>query len=418
MATGTTSHRRVVAAGLVGNVLEWYDFAIYGFLAPTIGRLFFPSDDPTASLIAAFGAFAAGFLMRPVGGIVIGHIGDRFGRRRALTVSIALMAIPTFALGLMPTTLDIGVTAAVIVVLLRLAQGLSVGGEYTGSFAFLCERAPANRRNFFASWSLWGGIVGTLLGSGVAALVSELTTHEEMLAWGWRIPFLLGIIVALLGLIIRRGIDEDASTDRPEKAPIIEAATTAWPQLLQVAGLAALTAVVFYTVFIYAASWIVAETGMTHARALDINTISLFVILVALPLGGIIADRVGCRVLMIVAAAGLIVLAYPLIWLMHHHSFWIIVAGQAGIAFLVGTYGACLPVAMADLFPRHTRMSATGLAYNVTYAVLGGTAPVVAAWLVTSTGDAMAIAWYVILAAAMSLGVLLTLPKMHGKRMG
>ena len=258
MATDTPSHRRTITAGLVGNVLEWYDFAVYGYLAPVLGDLFFPSDDPTASLLAAFGAFAAGFLMRPVGGILLGHIGDRFGRRRALTISVAMMAIPTFLMGLLPTALDIGVAAAVLVVIMRLVQGLAVGGEYVGSFAFLAERAPAGRKNFFASWSLVGGIFGTLLGSAVAAIFAGITDDDQMLDWGWRVPFLLSIVVALAAFLVRRGINEEAMPAKPASLPMVEAAKTNWRQLLQVTGLTVMTAVIFYTAFIYVATWLAA----------------------------------------------------------------------------------------------------------------------------------------------------------------
>ncbi len=410
MVTASPSRKRVIAAGLIGNVLEWYDFAVYGYLAPVLGMLFFPSDDPIASLIAAFGAFAAGFLMRPIGGILLGHIGDRFGRRRALTISVIMMAIPTFLMGLLPSTAEIGVAAAVLVVILRLVQGLSVGGEYVGSFAFLAEQAPAGRRNFFASWSLVGGVSGVLLGSAVAAFVASITDDAQMLEWGWRVPFLLGVVVALVGLFVRRGIDTDAKQDKPAMAPIVEAMQTNWRRLLQVASLSVLTAVIFYTVFIYVATWLVEQTGMSHARALDINTISMVVIIVVLPFAGVLADRVGCRPVLMGTSAAFVLLSYPLVWMMHHDSFVVILAGQAGIAVLIAIYGGAVPVAMVSLFPRHIRMSAMGFGYNVTYAVLGGTAPVVAAWLVSMTGDATAFAWYMILAAAVTCAVTFTLP--------
>ena len=417
MVTTSPSRRRVIAAGLIGNVLEWYDFAVYGYLAPVLGMLFFPSDDPITSLIAAFGAFAAGFLMRPIGGIVLGHIGDRFGRRRALTISVIMMAVPTFMMGLLPPAAEIGIAAAVLVVILRLVQGLSVGGEYVGSFAFLTEQAPAGRRNFYASWSLVGGVSGVLLGSAVAAFVSEITTDDQMLEWGWRVPFLLGVAVALVALFVRRGINETPTRTASASAPIIEAARTSWRRLLQVAGLSVLTAVIFYTAFIYVATWIVEQTGMTHARALDINTISMVVIIVVLPFAGMLTDRVGCRPVLMGASAAFVLLSYPLVWMMHHDSFTIILAGQAGIAVMIAFYAGAVPVTMAALFPRHIRMSAMGFGYNVTYAVLGGTAPVVAAWLVSVTGDAMAFSWYMILAAAVSCAVVITLPAAIGRNM-
>lgn len=417
MASGKPSSRRVVAAGLVGNVLEWYDFAVYGYLAPAIGYLFFPSDDPTASLLAAFGAFAAGFLMRPIGGVLLGHIGDRVGRRRALTISVAMMAIPTFLMGLLPTTAEIGVAAAFVLVIMRMIQGLAVGGEYIGSFAFLAERAPAGRKNFYAAWSLVGGIIGTLMGSGVAAFFATITDEATMSDWGWRIPFLLSAVVATLAFFVRRGLDDDAMPAKPPRLPIVEAARTNWRQILQVIGLTVMTAVTFYTVFIYVAAWLPQVTGMSHAQALDINTIALVVLLVGIPSAGWLADRLGCRRTLVIGSACLVVFSYPLIWLMHHDSFMLAVAGQIGLALLMSIYAGAMPVSMADLFPRHVRMSAMGLSYNVTYAALGGTAPVVAGWLVGFTGDAMAFAWYMIVASMVSFAVTLTLPKTLGRKL-
>ena len=417
MASGKPTNRRVVAAGLVGNVLEWYDFAVYGYLAPAIGYLFFPSDDPTASLLAAFGAFAAGFLMRPIGGILLGHIGDRFGRRRALTISVAMMAVPTFLMGVLPTTADIGVAAAFVLVIMRMIQGLAVGGEYIGSFAFLAERAPSGRKNFYTAWSLVGGIMGTLMGSGVAAFFASITDEATMSEWGWRIPFLLSAVVAVLAFFIRRSIADEAMPAKPKRMPVVEAAQTNWPQILQVIGLTVITAVTFYTIFIYVAAWLPQQTSMSHAQALDINTIALLVLLVGIPSAGLLADRLGCRRTLIVGSASFLVFSYPLLWLMHHDSFILALAGQAGLAVVLSIYAGAMPVSMADLFPRHVRMSAMGLSYNVTYAALGGTAPLVAGWLVGSTGDAMAFAWYMILAAFVSFAVTFTLPKTLGQKL-
>ena len=182
--------RKVIAAGVTGNVLEWYDFAVYGFFAPIIGRLFFPSDDPTVSLIASFGAFAAGFLMRPIGGIIFGFIGDKIGRKRALVLSVLLMAIPSGMIGILPDHATIGVSAAVLMVLMRMLQGMAVGGDYTSSIVSLAEQAPSKRRGFFTSWTLVGAVGGILLGSGVGALLSNLLSAEAVADWGWRIAFL------------------------------------------------------------------------------------------------------------------------------------------------------------------------------------------------------------------------------------
>lgn len=201
-----TSSRRNILGGVVGNVMEWYDFAIYGYFATVIGKQFFPSEDPAVSVIAAFGAFAAGFLARPLGGLLLGSLGDLIGRRQVLMVSIFCMAVPTVLLGLLPSHEHLGVMAPILVVLLRIIQGLSVGGEYTSSAVFLAEHAPAHRRGFLASWSAWGTILGILIGSGVGAVVTSVLDDAQITAWGWRVPFVMGGILAVVGFVLRRGL--------------------------------------------------------------------------------------------------------------------------------------------------------------------------------------------------------------------
>src|SRR6516165_7308773 len=247
------SHRRAVIAGLAGNVMEWYDFAVYGYFAQVIGQDFFPSEDPTSSLIASFGAFAAGFLMRPVGGLVFGHIGDRLGRKAALTLSVLAMAIPTFLIGLLPDHSQIGALAPILLVALRMVQGLSVGGEYTTSVVFLVEGAAPNRRGFAGSWSPFGAGAGILLGSALGAALNAVLSPEAVFAWGWRVPFLLGLGVGLAGLFIRRHIPEPAkqADNKTAASPIREAFRSEWRNILRIMGFTFMFAVGFYMIFVY-----------------------------------------------------------------------------------------------------------------------------------------------------------------------
>ncbi len=251
--------RRLIVAGVAGNVIEWYDFAVYGYFAQTIGQHFFPSKDPIASLIAAFGVFAAGFLMRPVGGLVFGHIGDRTGRKAALTLSVIAMAVPTFLIGLLPDYAQIGVVASVLIVILRLVQGLSVGGEYTTSVVFLVEGAAPGRRGLTGSWSVFGAVAGILLGSAVGAILTSILPQDTVYAWGWRVPFLLGLVVGLSGLYIRRRIPEaqvQSVDEKPATSPVVEAFRTEWRAMLRVAGFNVLNAVGFYMIFVYVATYL------------------------------------------------------------------------------------------------------------------------------------------------------------------
>src|SRR5262245_34384631 len=206
---------RLIAAGTAGNVMEWYDFAVYGYFAATIGRHFFPSSDATTSLIAAFGVFAAGFLMRPLGGVIFGHIGDHVGRKAALTISVLAMAIPTFLIGILPGYSTLGPTAAVLLVILRMIQGLSVGGEYMTSIVFLVEGAGRKHQGFAGSWSGFGAVGGILLGSAVSALVTLTFSPEAVHRWAWRLPFLIGLFVGLAGLYVRRHVTEPPKPTGP-----------------------------------------------------------------------------------------------------------------------------------------------------------------------------------------------------------
>ena len=408
---------RVLAAGFVGNILEWYDFAVYGFFAATIGNLFFPSTDPATSLIASFGAFAAGFLMRPVGAILFGHVGDLIGRKKALTLSVMMMAIPTFLVGLLPTYEHIGLAAAALLVLLRMIQGVSVGGEYTSSFIFLVEHAPEHRRGFFGSWSLIGASGGIMLGSAIGALITSLTTEAELAAWGWRIPFLSGVIVGLIGLIIRRGIPEPPVSDKPHGSPLLEAVTKSWKGLLQAVGLNMMGAVTFYTIFIYMTTWLVNQVGETRTEALEINTFSMIVLAIVVPIAALLSDRIGRKPFILLGSSGIAVFGYPLVWLMHHPDYTMILLGQIGFAVLLGTFSGVIPVTMAELFPRGVRVSAASLSYNLPYALFGGTAPMVAAWLVSESHDAMAISWYVTGIALFTFLVSLTVYETRGSRL-
>jgi MHS family proline/betaine transporter-like MFS transporter len=389
-------------AGIVGNILEWYDFAIYGFFAPILGTLFFPSDDPTVSLIASFGAFAAGFLMRPVGAALFGHIGDRIGRKKALNLSVTLMAVPTFLIGLMPTYAQIGVLAPAMLVLLRMAQGLSVGGEFTSSIVYLSESAPKGRRGLFSSASMLGACGGILLGSLIGSVISGSLNSAQMQAWGWRVPFLLGVFVAGVGFLIRRHMPETLSTNKNEESPL-RAMRKSWRAVLRVSGLNLLSAVAFYTVFVFVVTWLVDYVHETRTMALRLNSISMLVLLVGCPLAAFLSDKLGRKPVLVSAAIGMVLFAYPLIWLMHHQNESMILLGQVGIATLVAFYVGPIPATLTEMFPSKVRVSAVSVGYNLTYAIFGGTAPIVAIWLIKKEHNDLSFAWYIVAAAVISL---------------
>lgn len=407
------TRRRTILAGIAGNVMEWYDFAVYGYFAPIIGRKFFPSDDPAASLIAAFGVFAAGFLMRPVGGLIFGHIGDRVGRKAALTISVLAMAIPTCLIGLLPGHAVLGTTAAVLLVVLRMIQGVSVGGEYTTSVVFLVESAHPDRRGLAGSWSTVGAVIGTLLGSAVGAVITGVFSDAAVDAWAWRLPFIIGLFVGLTGLYIREHIPEptgDRSKNDESSAPIIEAFRDQWRAMLQISALNVLNAVGFYAAFVFVVTYFEKVSHLSAEAALDINTINMLVLVGVLPAAGALSDRIGRKPMLLGASLAALLFAWPLFWLMAHDTVHWAMLGQFGFALIIGAFCGVIPVTMVEAFPARVRCSAVSIGYNLCLGIVGGTTPLVAMWLIERTRDNLSPAFYIMAAAAISLAMVLRLP--------
>jgi MHS family proline/betaine transporter-like MFS transporter len=392
---------------MIGNVLEWYDFAIYGYFAAPIGRLFFPHEDAVAQLLSAFGVFALGYLMRPIGGVVIGHVGDRFGRRAALTFSVAAMAIPTFLIGLLPGYATLGLLAPVALTLLRMVQGLSVGGEYTSSMVFLVEHAPDGRRGLMGSLASCGASGGILLGSAVAAGFAASMSTAALDAWGWRVPFLLGLVLGLVGYLLRRHVLETMPVVERKRAPIVETLHDHWHTVLGFAGLSVFNAVGFYVGFVYLVSWLQTADGIAPARALEINTLSMAALLPVMLLIGSLSDRFGRKPFLLLACALGLIGALPVFLLLNHPSAVLAQIGQLGLVLMVGIYGGTQPTFMVEAAPARVRCTAVSLGYNVSLGVIGGLTPLVAAWLVERTGNESAPAFLVMAAAAVTFGTIL-----------
>jgi len=414
IALDAAASRRTGLAGAIGSMLEWYDFTVYGLLAPILGKLFFPADDALASLLAAFGVFAIGYAARPLGGLIFGHVGDKFGRKPAMIVSSMMMGLATLGIGLLPDHAHIGAAAALLLVTLRIVQGLSLGGEFTGSIVMLAEQAPDRRRGFIASWPELGCVVGMLVGSGVGALISSLLSAEDMQAWGWRIPFLLGAVMAVFSVVMRRQIAESpalAQAERIAGSPVVVAFRHHWRPILRMVGLLLMQAIGFYMVFIYAASYLTQQMHVTTARALDINTLALVVVLVTAMAAAILSDRVGRKPVLYFALVASFILAWPFWALMHHQSFLPILIGQVGFGFLMGVAYGVTPATMIEMLPTEVRCSGVSIGYNLCLGVFGGTTPLIATYLVARTSDDFAPVYYLMAVTLVSVLVLLGVPE-------
>jgi MHS family proline/betaine transporter-like MFS transporter len=407
---------RMLVAGAIGNVLEWYDFAAYGYFASTFGRNFFPSTDHLVSLISAFGVFAVAFMMRPIGSILFGHIGDRYGRKRALMVSVTAMALSTFAIGLLPTYANIGGLAPLILIILRMIQGASVGGEYTTSIIFLVEQSAPRQRGFIGSWASFSATAGTLLGSLVGVVVTQLLDPAEVLAWGWRLPFLPGILLGAVAYIMRRQLlEEDHSHVHFERWPLVEAFKTSWRDMLRGFAIVLALAIAFYLIFVYLATYLQQVDSISAARALTVNTISMIFLLIITPFAGKLADRFGRKTMLTAGAAGFVVLSWPMFILLDHPATIMMLLGQCGFALVLAAYAGALPAALVEMYPRRIRCTALSFTYNASMGLAGGTAPMVAVYLMGTTHSPISPAFYLMGAAALSLIGVLSMTDRTGK---
>jgi MHS family proline/betaine transporter-like MFS transporter len=393
--------RRLILVGLIGNLMEWYDFAVYGFFAVTIGKLFFPAEEPVISLIAAFGAFAAGFLVRPVGGIIFGRMGDLVGRQRAMQLSVMAMAIPTVLMGFLPTFDAIGMAAPILLVALRLVQGLSVGGEYTSSLVFLVESGPQDRRAFSAVWGAWGASAGTLLGSGVGFLMAAILTPEHLESWGWRIPFIFGGCVALVGFLLRRGLHAEAPLAL-SKSPTREVFTKyRWP-MLRVALLNLGFGTAFYTLFVYTVSFLEEFSKLSNQQALRNNSIAMILLLLVMPLAAKFADKHGRRAVLGVGFTVLTVSAIPLFYLMGLGIRFLTISCELALAIPIALISGAIAATNVELMPRAVRCTGLAFAYNISVGVFGGMTPMIVTWLIAYSHSPAAPGYWVAATSAVS----------------
>lgn len=415
--------KRAVGAAALGNAMEWFDFGVYGYLAVTIGQVFFPSSNPTAQVIAAFVTFTVAFLVRPLGGLVFGPLGDRYGRQKVLAFTMVLMALGTFSIGLIPAYERIGIWAPVLLLLARVVQGFSTGGEYGGAATFIAEYSTDRNRGLMGSWLEFGTLGGYIAGAGTVTALHMLLSSEQMLDWGWRIPFLVAGPLGLLGLYMRMKLEETPAFrvfaeeaekrehDRPGLGALFQVHGR---QLLVCMGLVLVFNVTDYMLLTYMPSYLSVTMGYAESKGL---LLIIIVMLVMMPLnivGGVFSDKLGRRSMIIGACIALLVLAIPCLLLVGSGHDGLIFLGLMLLGLALVCFTSSMPSTLPALFYTPVRYSALSIAFNVSVSLFGGTTPLVTAWLVERTGDPLVPAYYLMGAAVIGLVTMLFVKETAG----
>ncbi|WP_025098585.1 glycine betaine/L-proline transporter ProP [Burkholderia sp. A1] len=402
--------KRAVRAMAIGNAMEWFDFGVYSYIAVTLGQVFFPSSNPSAQLLATFGTFAAAFLVRPLGGMVFGPLGDRIGRQRVLAMTMILMALGTFSIGLIPGYDSIGIMAPVLLLVARLVQGFSTGGEYGGAATFIAEFSTDKRRGFMGSFLEFGTLIGYVMGAGVVALLSALLSHEALLSWGWRVPFLVAGPLGLIGLYIRMKLEETPAFKR--QAELREAQDKAmpkvnfretlgrhWRAMLLCVGLVLIFNVTDYMALSYLPSYLSSTLHFDESHGLMLVLLVMVLMMPMTLAAGRLSDLVGRKPVMLAGCIGLLALSIPALMLIRTGEMLPVFGGLLILGVLLSCFCGVMPSALPALFPTEIRYGALAIGFNISVSLFGGTTPLVTAWLVDRTGNLMMPAYYLMGAA-------------------
>ena len=412
--------RHAIAAATIGNGLEWFDFTVYGFFTPIIARLFFPAINDLTSILLTVGTYGVGFFMRPVGAVVLGVYADRKGRKAALTLTILMMAFGTALLGFAPTYAQAGIVGPLVIVLARLIQGFSAGGEIGGATAFLIEYAPPEKRGFYASWQQTSQALAVVLGGICGTIVTHALDPAAIDSWGWRVPFLLGLLIGPVGFYIRARVDEtpvftDSHTQKSE-SPLRDALRDHPRGIASGFGVTILWTVCTYVLLFYMTTYAVKQLNIPLADAFVATTIGGLVLMLGCPIAGALSDRVGRKRLLLAAAIAIGVLIYPLFaWVNAKPDLMTLAIVQGILGLLLAAFTGPAPALLAEQFPAGLRSTGLSLAYNFAVTIFGGFAAVIVTLLIEATGTKLAPSFYVMAAALVSALTLLTMKDKTGK---
>ena len=401
--------RKIVISGMIGNALEWYDYALYAQFAYIIGLKFFPETEFVE--ILTFAVFAAGFVIRPIGGIVFGYIGDRMGRRLALALGIILMAVPTAGIGLLPSYDAIGIAAPLTLTFIRLVQGLSLGGEFSGCIAYIVEHSPEDKRGLAGSASFVSMCLGMLIGLIVAQGFTYFLSEEDLMSWGWRIPFIFGLFIGLVGLYIRSHLAESPiylaakAQGSLSRTPLRETIREYWRETLMAIAVYINVTAPFYTTTVFIKRYMT-NLGYEQTQGAFACSIILITMSIMFPISAYISDKIGRKPIIVWSSVALVISIYPIFLALHTMNYTLAILSQIVFSAIVGVYMGPVPTLLVELFPTRVRFTGVAISYNLSAAIFGGTAPIVGAALYKITGEQISLAYYLTGLAVFCLGTL------------
>ena len=408
------ARKKAITAAGIGNFVEWFDFVLYAQFAAIIAIHFFPSENPTSGLLATFAVFALGFFARPIGGIIFGHYGDKYGRKKALSAAVLLMSISTLAIGLTPDYNSIGLAAPILLVVWRVCQGLSAGGEYAGSSSFVIEFAPKGKKALYGSINPIATALGIIGGALVGLLMTQLMNPEIINSWGWRIPFMIAAPLGIIGLYLRNKVEETPEfqliqnqVKEVKHAPLVEAFQSSKMNMLTLFGWASLNGLGFYMLTGYMITFMTNAAQMARPQALSVYIIALILFSFSCYFAGKIIDKVGVKLVATISAIVMTLIIVPAFNLLSAGDMTNAIIGLSLFGIVMGFICTVTPLLMVILFPAHIRYSASALAYNLAYGLLGGTAPYLATYLISETGNNLSPAYYVAIVTV--IGLIITL---------